>query len=178
MCKSCFLIHFLYSEPCSCFEQHTSSRRHWTAGCRYIWSIHSNHDEFIGKSRTYCKEQNKTPCQLQCKMVFPKFSYIWIFQAVSILTFLISMSMGFLVDNSSPIVWRGLMVMSAIDRLLRQVDWAPLDYLVIDMVITVLNRLNNIYLFHLSIFGLLFFSLLVRETLNFLSRKIFLLLVQ
>ena len=46
------------------------------------------------------------------------------------------MSMGFLVDNSSPIVWRGLMVMSAIDRLLRQVDWAPLDYLVIDMVIT------------------------------------------
>nr|CAG4634945.1 EOG090X0A5B [Alona affinis] len=43
------------------------------------------------------------------------------------------MSMGFLVDNSSPVVWRGLMVMSAIDRLLRQVDWAPLDYLVIDM---------------------------------------------
>ena len=70
------------------------------------------------------------------------------------------------------------MVMSAIDRLLRQVDWAPLDYLVIDMVITVLNSLNNIYLFHLCIFGLLFFSLLVRETLNFLSRKIFLLLVQ
>jgi len=70
------------------------------------------------------------------------------------------------------------MVMSAIDRLLRQVDWAPLDYLVIDMVITVLNSLNNIYLFHLSIFCLLFFSLLVRETLNFLSRKIFLLLVQ
>lgn len=26
------------------------------------------------------------------------------------------------------------MVMSAIDRLLRQVDWAPLDYLIIDMV--------------------------------------------
>ena len=45
-----------------------------------------------------------------------------------------SMSMGFLVDNSSPIVWRGLMVMSAIERLLRQVDWAPLDYLIIDMV--------------------------------------------
>nr|CAG4641891.1 EOG090X0A5B [Eurycercus lamellatus] len=43
------------------------------------------------------------------------------------------MSMGFLTDNSAPIVWRGLMVMSAIERLLRQVDWAPLDYLVIDM---------------------------------------------
>ena len=26
------------------------------------------------------------------------------------------------------------MVMSALDRLLRQVDWAPLDYLIIDMV--------------------------------------------
>ena len=43
------------------------------------------------------------------------------------------MSMGFLVDNSTPIVWRGLMVMSAIEKLLRQVDWSPLDYLVIDM---------------------------------------------
>lgn len=41
--------------------------------------------------------------------------------------------MGFLVDNSAPIVWRGLMVMSAIEKLLRQVDWSPLDYLVIDM---------------------------------------------
>lgn len=51
-----------------------------------------------------------------------------------LLIFFHSMSMGFLVDNSSPIVWRGLMVMSAIERLLRQVDWAPLDYLIIDMV--------------------------------------------
>ena len=44
-----------------------------------------------------------------------------------------SMSMGFLVDNSNPIVWRGLMVMAAVERLLRQVDWSPLDYLVVDM---------------------------------------------
>lgn len=43
------------------------------------------------------------------------------------------MSMGFLVDESAPIVWRGLMVMSAIERLLRQVDWGSLDYLVVDM---------------------------------------------
>nr|CAG4644977.1 EOG090X0A5B [Leptodora kindtii] len=43
------------------------------------------------------------------------------------------MSMGFLVDNSAPVVWRGLMVMAAIEKLLRQVDWSPLDYLVIDM---------------------------------------------
>ncbi|KAM4013825.1 iron-sulfur cluster transfer protein NUBPL isoform 2-T2 [Anomaloglossus baeobatrachus] len=43
------------------------------------------------------------------------------------------MSMGFLVEETAPIVWRGLMVMSAIERLLRQVDWGNLDYLVIDM---------------------------------------------
>lgn len=41
--------------------------------------------------------------------------------------------MGFLVDNNAPVVWRGLMVMSAIEKLLRQVDWSPLDYLIIDM---------------------------------------------
>uniref|UniRef100_A0A1A8EIX3 Iron-sulfur cluster transfer protein NUBPL n=1 Tax=Nothobranchius kadleci TaxID=1051664 RepID=A0A1A8EIX3_NOTKA len=43
------------------------------------------------------------------------------------------MSMGFLVEDASPIVWRGLMVMSAVERLLRQVDWGSLDYLVVDM---------------------------------------------
>lgn len=42
------------------------------------------------------------------------------------------MSMGFLIDEKSPVIWRGLMVMSAIDKLLRQVAWGPLDYLVID----------------------------------------------
>ncbi|GIY78677.1 iron-sulfur protein NUBPL [Caerostris darwini] len=43
------------------------------------------------------------------------------------------MSMGFLVEEKSPIVWRGLMVMSAIEKLFRQVAWGPLDYLVVDM---------------------------------------------
>ena len=43
------------------------------------------------------------------------------------------MSMGFLVDKDSPVVWRGLMVMSAIQQLTRKVLWGPLDYLVIDM---------------------------------------------
>lgn len=31
------------------------------------------------------------------------------------------MSMGFLVEETAPVVWRGLMVMSAIEKLLRQV---------------------------------------------------------
>ncbi|XP_041710724.1 iron-sulfur protein NUBPL isoform X1 [Coregonus clupeaformis] len=48
-------------------------------------------------------------------------------------------SMGFLVEDVAPIYWRGMMVMSAIEKLLRQVEendhsyWGPLDYLVIDM---------------------------------------------
>lgn len=40
--------------------------------------------------------------------------------------------MGFLIDEKSPIVWRGLMVMSSLDKLTRQTSWAPLDYLIID----------------------------------------------
>jgi len=43
------------------------------------------------------------------------------------------MSMGFLVGESSALVWRGLMVMAAVQRLLRQVVWGPLDVLVVDM---------------------------------------------
>lgn len=43
------------------------------------------------------------------------------------------MSMGFLVDEKAPIVWRGLMVMQAIERLVFKVNWSPLDVLVIDM---------------------------------------------
>ncbi|KAI9474152.1 MAG: P-loop containing nucleoside triphosphate hydrolase protein [Benjaminiella poitrasii] len=43
------------------------------------------------------------------------------------------MSMGFLVDPESPVVWRGLMVMKALQQLLHQVDWGQLDLLVIDM---------------------------------------------
>jgi ATP-binding protein involved in chromosome partitioning len=42
------------------------------------------------------------------------------------------MSMGFLVTEKSAVVWRGLMVMGALERLLRQVDWGSLDYLIID----------------------------------------------
>lgn len=43
------------------------------------------------------------------------------------------MSMGFLVGEKAPIVWRGLMVMQAIERLMFGVKWSPLDILVIDM---------------------------------------------
>ncbi|XVF71944.1 hypothetical protein PTKIN_Ptkin12aG0080600 [Pterospermum kingtungense] len=43
------------------------------------------------------------------------------------------MSMGFLVDKDAPIVWRGPMVMSALQKMLREVDWGGLDILVVDM---------------------------------------------
>lgn len=44
-----------------------------------------------------------------------------------------SMSMGYLVSPESPVVWRGLMVMKALQQLLFEVQWPQLDYLVIDM---------------------------------------------
>src|SRR5581483_7793236 len=44
-----------------------------------------------------------------------------------------AMSMGFLVDEGTPIIWRGPMVVSALTQMLRDVDWGQLDVLVIDM---------------------------------------------
>ena len=52
-----------------------------------------------------------------------------------------AMSMGLLVDEATPIIWRGPMVVSALNQMLREVDWGhsegkdtgPLDVLVIDM---------------------------------------------
>jgi ATP-binding protein involved in chromosome partitioning len=43
------------------------------------------------------------------------------------------MSMGLLLDDESPVVWRGPMVNSAITQFLRDVDWGDLDILVVDM---------------------------------------------
>ncbi|MBI5130218.1 MAG: P-loop NTPase [Rhodopseudomonas palustris] len=43
------------------------------------------------------------------------------------------MSIGFLVDEDAPMIWRGPMVMSAITQMLRDVDWGQLDVLVVDM---------------------------------------------
>ena len=43
------------------------------------------------------------------------------------------MSIGFLIDEGSPVVWRGPMVVSALNQLLREVVWGELDVLVVDM---------------------------------------------
>src|SRR5262249_38746446 len=43
------------------------------------------------------------------------------------------MSMGFLIDEGTPVIWRGPMVVSALTQMLRDVDWGELEVLVIDM---------------------------------------------
>jgi ATP-binding protein involved in chromosome partitioning len=44
-----------------------------------------------------------------------------------------AMSMGVLVDSDTPLVWRGPMVSSAVEQLMRDVTWGELDVLVLDM---------------------------------------------
>jgi len=43
------------------------------------------------------------------------------------------MSMGFLVPEDTPMIWRGPMVMSALQQMLREVEWGELDIMVVDM---------------------------------------------
>ncbi len=43
------------------------------------------------------------------------------------------MSMGFLVDEETPMIWRGPMVMSALTQMMRDVEWGELDVMVVDM---------------------------------------------
>lgn len=44
-----------------------------------------------------------------------------------------AMSIGLIVDEDTPMIWRGPMVQSAISQMLVDVEWAPLDVLVVDM---------------------------------------------
>jgi len=43
------------------------------------------------------------------------------------------MSIGFLISEDTPLIWRGPMVMKAVEQLLTDVDWGELDYLMIDL---------------------------------------------
>ncbi len=43
------------------------------------------------------------------------------------------MSIGFLVDEDTPMIWRGPMVMGALEQMMGQVEWGALDILVVDM---------------------------------------------
>jgi ATP-binding protein involved in chromosome partitioning len=44
-----------------------------------------------------------------------------------------AMSIGFMIDVETPMVWRGPMVVQALDQMLTQTNWMGVDYLVIDM---------------------------------------------
>jgi ATP-binding protein involved in chromosome partitioning len=44
-----------------------------------------------------------------------------------------AMSIGFLVEEETPMVWRGPMVMGALEQMLGQVEWGELDVMVVDM---------------------------------------------
>jgi ATP-binding protein involved in chromosome partitioning len=44
-----------------------------------------------------------------------------------------AMSIGFLIDEGTPMIWRGPMVQNALTQMLRDVAWAPLDVLIVDM---------------------------------------------
>ena len=43
------------------------------------------------------------------------------------------MSIGFLVDDEQPMIWRGPMVMGALEQMMGQVSWGALDILIVDM---------------------------------------------
>ena len=44
-----------------------------------------------------------------------------------------SMSIGYLIDEETPMIWRGPMVTGALEQLLNDTNWRDLDYLVIDL---------------------------------------------
>jgi ATP-binding protein involved in chromosome partitioning len=46
---------------------------------------------------------------------------------------LTAMSIGFLVDAETAMIWRGPMVMGALEQMMGQVEWGPLDIMVVDM---------------------------------------------
>lgn len=43
------------------------------------------------------------------------------------------MSLGFILDTDTPVIWRGPMVMKAIEQMLGDVEWGELDYMVLDL---------------------------------------------
>jgi ATP-binding protein involved in chromosome partitioning len=44
-----------------------------------------------------------------------------------------SMSIGYLVDEETPMIWRGPMVTQALEQLLRDTNWKDIDYLIVDL---------------------------------------------
>ena len=43
------------------------------------------------------------------------------------------MSLGFILETDTPVIWRGPMVMKALEQMLGDVDWGELDYMIVDL---------------------------------------------
>ena len=83
------------------------------------------------------------------------------------------MSMGFLIEKNSSVIWRGLMVMSALDKLFRQVYWEEIDFLIIDSPPgtgdTQLSLLQNITINGTYIFNNINFNFLLTYNIIFIE---------
>ncbi|XP_069882534.1 iron-sulfur cluster transfer protein NUBPL isoform X1 [Dipodomys merriami] len=112
----------------------TADKDSWFVRCRCVWPFNSKDDESERKPRII--SNMLFPFTTAPKSSF--YHYWWLCIANNLMRPLLNygiacMSMGFLVEETAPVVWRGLLVMSAVEKLLRQVDWGQLDYLVVDM---------------------------------------------
>ncbi len=78
--------------------------------------------DIYGPSVPMMMGTNATPRAGQDKKIYPVEKY-----GVSLI------SMGFFLDDQSPVIWRGPIVMSIVRQFLRDVIWSELDYLVVDL---------------------------------------------
>lgn len=78
--------------------------------------------DIFGPSIPLMMNINESPCVTNNNLMIPLVNYG-----------IKCMSMGFLLEKGAPVIWRGLMVMQALDKLMRQVDWGDkIDYLIVD----------------------------------------------
>ncbi len=78
--------------------------------------------DIYGPSVPMMMGTDATPRAGQDKKIYPVEKY-----GVSLI------SMGFFLDDQSPVIWRGPIVMSIVRQFLRDVIWSELDYLVVDL---------------------------------------------
>ena len=78
--------------------------------------------DIYGPSQPRMLGCNKKPESVDGKKLEPNISY-----------HLQSMSIGYLIDEETPMIWRGPMVTSALEQMLADTNWKDLDYLIIDL---------------------------------------------
>lgn len=78
--------------------------------------------DIYGPSQPRMMGVNKRPASPDGKTILPLHSH-----GVTI------MSLGFMLDEDKPVVWRGPMLMGALQQMLTQVQWGELDVLIVDL---------------------------------------------